>query len=189
MMSRHCNRAFTLVEILTVVVILGIAAAVIVPQLGSRDDQKAIAGARMVMADLIYAQNRAISTQTRHYVVFNTSSPQGYRIVTSVSPQVDIPHPITKASNYVVTFGHGGTPGLEDISLGAVNFEGAYTTVMFDELGVPYYYDSGSNTSSALATIDGSKIEIKSGVFTMPVYVQPYTGEITTPSNPVHTGP
>ena len=35
------NSGFTLVEILMVVVILGIASAIIVPQLGSRDDLRA----------------------------------------------------------------------------------------------------------------------------------------------------
>src|SRR5690242_16864757 len=92
--SRSKGRAagFTLVEILVVVVILGIAAAVIVPNMGTRSDLKAAAAARMIMADLIYAQNRAISTQTKHYVTFDTSaSPQTYRIVTSMTPLVDIP--------------------------------------------------------------------------------------------------
>ena len=50
--------------------------------MGTRDDLKAAAAARMLMADLIYAQNRAISTQTRHYVKFDTgSSPQTYSLV------------------------------------------------------------------------------------------------------------
>src|SRR5687768_15113383 len=98
--------AFTLVEILVVVLILGIAAAAIVPQMGNRGDLKAAAAARMIMADLIYAQNRAIATQTRHYVTFDTAaSPQTYRIVTSMTPLTDVTHPITKASSYAVTFG------------------------------------------------------------------------------------
>ena len=43
MLTQH-KGAFTLVEILTVVVILGIASAIIVPQISTRDDLKAAAG-------------------------------------------------------------------------------------------------------------------------------------------------
>ena len=66
---RRHDGGFTLVEILMVVVILGIAAACVVPQLSSRDDLKTAAAARVVMADLIYAQNRAIAVQqTVHFI-------------------------------------------------------------------------------------------------------------------------
>ena len=51
---------FTLVEILVVVIILGIAGAIIVPSIGTRNDLKAAAAARVIMADLIYTQNLAI---------------------------------------------------------------------------------------------------------------------------------
>ena len=57
------RRAFTLIEILTVVIILGISAAIIIPNVSNRDDMRAAGAARMVMADLIFAQNRAIATQ------------------------------------------------------------------------------------------------------------------------------
>jgi prepilin-type N-terminal cleavage/methylation domain-containing protein len=170
-------RAFTLVEILVVVTILGIAAAIIVPQMGSRGDLTAAAAARLIMADLIYAQNRAISTQTKHYVKFTTSSPQSYRLVTSVTPLVDITQPITKASQYLVTLGANGSPGLTNVSLGTVSFEGK-TTIAFDELGVPYYYDPGTNTTTALTTSGGSTIQVKCGTFTLTVSIEPYTGEI-----------
>lgn len=178
MSHKHSTRAFTLVEILVVVTILGIAAAIIVPQMGSRGDLKAAAAARIIMADLIYAQNRAISTQTKHYVKFSTAStPQSYRLLTSVTPLVDITHPITKASQYLVAFGSNGSPGLSDISLGAVSFEGK-TTLAFDELGVPYYYDSVANTTTALTTTGGSTIKVTSGTFTLTISIEPYTGEI-----------
>ncbi len=172
-------RAFTLIEILVVVVIMGIAAAVIVPTISDRDDLKAAAGARILMSDLMYAQNRAITTQTKHYVIFNnTAAPYSYRIATSVTPVVDITHPVTKASTYVVTFGANGTPGLSDVSLGTVTFEGK-KTIAFDELGVPYFYDPATSTTTALSVSAGSSIQVKSGKFTVTLKIEPYTGEIS----------
>jgi prepilin-type N-terminal cleavage/methylation domain-containing protein len=178
------RRAFTLVEILVVVVILGIAAAVIVPQMGTRDDLRVAAAARMVMADLIYAQNRAIATQQKHFVAFDTASATktyALRRATSLSPVtlVDVQHPITKDATYDVAFGGKNSP-MEHVTLGTVSFEG-YPTLVFDELGVPMYYDPAnpSNPLTPLATTDGSTIQVTSGKFTLTITVQPYTGEIT----------
>jgi prepilin-type N-terminal cleavage/methylation domain-containing protein len=108
-MARAFGGGFTLIEILVVLVILGIASAVIVPQIGRRDDLTASAATRMVMADLIYAQNKAIAMQSRHGVVFDTAtkSYQLYQFTpvsgTSNFTLTPVTHPITKQP-YVVQF-------------------------------------------------------------------------------------
>jgi prepilin-type N-terminal cleavage/methylation domain-containing protein len=178
MRDRQIGRAFTLVEILVVVVILGIAAAVVVPQIGTQSDLRAAAAARLIMADLIYAQNRAIATQSKHYVVFNTTAgSQSYRLkMASGAALVDIPQPITKETIYEVKFGQKATP-MADISLGTVNIE-SFPTIGFDELGVPYSYNAATSTPTALSTSGGSTIQVKCGTFTLTISVEPYTGEI-----------
>src|SRR5579872_1651697 len=70
------RRGFTLIEILMVVVILGIASAIILPQLASRDDLRCAAAARALMADLLYAQSRAIARGQMQYVQFSSGSYQ-----------------------------------------------------------------------------------------------------------------
>lgn len=172
-MRCHLNnlaRGFTLIEILVVVIIIGIAGALIVPQIGDHDDLKAAAAARVVMSDLIYAQNRAISTQQKHYVQFAAGTPQGYTVYSPISPATIIQHPI-QHQDYIARF--GTTAGLSQASLGQVDF-GGQKTIAFDELGAPYSYDG--TTVTALAA-PGS-IEVQSGKFKLTITVQPYTGEI-----------
>src|SRR5688572_14008047 len=90
---RNPRLAFTLIEILGVVVILGIISAVILPQLGSRDDQKVSAASRVLMADLTYVQNRAITKQKTHYVLFDATN-NFYRVLESMSPVTMIKNPV-----------------------------------------------------------------------------------------------
>src|SRR6476620_3484156 len=91
---RRRPRAFTLIEILCCVVILGIISAIIIPSIGSSDDLKVTAAARPVMSDLIYCQARAISTQARQYVVFDVANNQ-YRLDSAVVPaEATITHPV-----------------------------------------------------------------------------------------------
>jgi prepilin-type N-terminal cleavage/methylation domain-containing protein len=169
---RATRHGFTLVEILVVIVILGIIAAIIVPQIGSRSDIRCAAAARVVMADLIYAQNLAIAKQQTHYVRFTASSYGLYTTATGGSP---ITHPVEKTP-YTATFGSGGSSGLQTCSLTSAAFDGR-ATLAFDELGAPYSYDSGTNTIIPLAA--AGQIRIASGTFTMTVGLEPFTGELT----------
>jgi competence protein ComGD len=166
--------AFTLIEILVVVIIMGIAAAVIVPQIGSRGDLKTAAGARVVMADLIYAQNYAISYQTKVYVQFSPST-NSYSLLSAVSPATYLKRP--DATNYTTTFGTAGQYGFRDIGLGTVNFGSAKQTLVFDELGTPYSYDNA--TSSMTALTSPGTIALTADSATLTVSVEQDTGEIT----------
>ena len=171
--SSSVRRGFTLIEILTVIVVIGIASAIILPQMTSRDDQRVASASRELMADLLYAQNRAIAYQTRHYVQFNTAT-NSWQVMVDAggSPGAIITHPVN-GTPYVVSVGTGA---MSKVSLNSVSFDGN-TTISFDPIGVPYSYSSSTNTNAPLAS---GAVVFKAGTFQMTVNVAPYSGEITT---------
>jgi prepilin-type N-terminal cleavage/methylation domain-containing protein len=174
---RHLS-AFTLVEVMTVMVILGIAAACIVPQIGTRDDLSAAAAARAVMADLLYAQSRAISTQKMHFVEF---SGNGYTILardSDTSPLYTITNQTTQHS-YVVNFG-STNPIFPDVNISSVSFDASpSTTIQFDSLGAPWVYNLQQGTSAPLVNNGQITLTTPSAGLTATVLIDPATGEAT----------
>jgi prepilin-type N-terminal cleavage/methylation domain-containing protein len=173
-MLQHVRRAFTLVEILVVVVILGIASAIILPQLSSRSDLVASAAARQLVADLAYAQNRAITLQVKQYVSFApvTSTVGGSYTLMASSSGGSLTHPITKQP-YVQTLGTAST-GFSSVALSYASCDGN-TVLYFDETGVPY---SVPATGPAIPLSSGV-VRLKSGDATAEVAIEPYTGALT----------
>jgi prepilin-type N-terminal cleavage/methylation domain-containing protein len=185
--SSLVRRGFTLVEILAVVVIIGIASAIIIPQIGSRDDLRAASAARVLIADLIYAQNLAISSGKGVYIKFDKVANKYSMFTTDASgyPTVAVTHPITQQS-YVQQFGDinaSKEDAFEQISINQVNLSGIdatyanLTTVGFDEIGAPYVWNFTLNQRNDLA--DPATIVLKSGTYTTTITIAAATGEIT----------
>ena len=170
------GRAFTLVEILCVVVIVGIAGAVVIPMIGTRDDLKVASTTRTLMADLIYAQNMSITTQNPHYVVFDVA---GGKYDVQDSSLTTIMHPIEKSA-YTMRFGNSGKSAFRDCVLKSAKFIAGssgveYAAIGFDELGTPIVRTSSSTTEAMSSGV----VEIKAGQHTLLVEVEPFTGQIT----------
>ena len=171
--TRALAGGFTLIEILVVVVILGIAAAIVVPSIGSRSDLKATSAARMIMADLIYAQNRSISQQRWHWVRFDEAA-ETYEVLEQIDPSaVWIKHPV-EASDFVVNIGPGGPKPIRDVTFDDVDFDGK-VILAFDELGTPHSYDPGTKALTAMAA---GKITLACGDLKLTITVEPFSGEL-----------
>ena len=170
---RSVRQGFTLIEILVVVLIIGIAAAIVVPQLGTRNDMKVASAARVIMADLIYAQNLSITQQNYHYLAVEVAN-QRYSVRNAALNEVT--HPVNK-TNYRVRFGAGGTNGFNELTLISANFTGQsgsiYNTIGFDELGSPLVH-TGATTEPMTA----GAIIIQAGNHRMRIDIEPFTGQI-----------
>ena len=176
------RRGFTLVEILTVVLILGIASAIIAPQIGSRGDLKARAAARVLVSDLIYAQNVAIAQQKWMYVKFDAAN-ETYHVMDAAGPSgVDhvVTNPVLKEP-FIVRLGPAANSRMSDVRIQSAEFNGVDLTyrpeftLAFDELGTPFVYCYDENNTNEL--LDGTVI-FQSGTFTTKVTIERYTGEI-----------
>lgn len=160
--QRQAQTAFTLIEVLIVVTIIGIVSAVVVPEMLNSGQMTTQAAGRIVIADLIYAQNEAIAQQSPRRLVFNTNDNR-YSLTDGAG---NVIHVNWKSGgpgtgNYIVDFANDQR--FAGVSLGAVNF-GGDAFVEFDDLGSP----------SAGGTIDliGAKAHYR-------VVVSPLTGRVT----------
>src|SRR5205823_6845193 len=134
---------------------------------GTRDDMRVAAASRRLVADLIYAQNQAITTGKMVYVKFNTAT-STYTLLSTAATGADVTltNPFTQTT-YSQQFG-SSSKGWENIAINSAVFNGADATfrpeftVVFDEIGSPYVYDYAKNQTNDLN--DGSVV-IKAGTF------------------------
>jgi len=123
------RRAFTLTELIVVVVILAIAAAIVLPSMGDTKKFQAMSAARMISADLEYARDAAITSQVPVTATFNVAG----RSYTLSNTSGSLIHPMTKKA-YTIAF--ASERGFEQVSIVSASFGGA-AAVTFDVTGAP----------------------------------------------------
>lgn len=168
-----CRRGYTLVEVLVVVTVLGLAAALIAPSMGSTGVLRIQAAARQLVADITFAQSDALAYQSRRAIVF---LPAENRYVVCevngpiVDPETDaIFNPSRPAEKFDVTIDAEKMGGAQ-ITL--ADFDGD-NVLVFDELGGPVQAPDSETPSS------GGFVQITGSGFVYRVEVEPYTGRVT----------
>lgn len=166
-------RGYTLIEILVVVMILGIAAALVIPQIGSAHALRVQAAVRSIISDITFAQADALAMQEERAIVFELDSNR-YTLVEVVGGIID---PVENAM-----FDNGGPGGRFVRDLNADQFGGSRITqasfdgdsiLIFDELGSPLA--SPGDTTPGL----GGHIIVQGTDSSFRINIDAYTGRVT----------
>jgi len=153
-----------MIELLVVMAILAIAAAIAVPMISNAGSMQLRSAVTMVAADLEYAKSMSISRGQKYAVVFDKAN-ETYQITDE--SETTIPHPVKKGSFYIIDF--RADSRLAQVDIVDVSFDGA-SAVSFDYLGSPY---------SGAARLNSGAIMLRAGGVTRTVTVEAVTGYIS----------
>lgn len=171
---RRTAGGYTLVEVLVVVTIMGIAGALVIPSMDQTGVLKAQSAVRTIVSDITFAQTDSIAFQRGRAVMFDPDA-ETYRLVevtgSTLDPENDTMYdPLRDDGLYVVE--------LNDFDYGNVDLVsatfGTSTNLIFDEFGAPVSAP-GSNEP-----IGDGTIIIDSEFHRYTVRVDGMTGQITT---------
>jgi prepilin-type N-terminal cleavage/methylation domain-containing protein len=158
--TRRYSAAFTLIEVLIVVAIIGLAGAIVVPAIGKMGSLQIQAASRIVIADLIYAQNEAVAHQAVRKLVFDDAT-GSYKLTDADGNTLSATWKNGNANNFVVSFKNDDR--FTGVDLSTVDFGGA-KEIEFDALGTPS---------------SGGTVDLVSGSTRYRVSVAAFTGRIT----------
>lgn len=165
---RHARTAFTLIEILIVVTLLGLAASLIVPHMGRSDSLQTQAAVRSIVADVSFAQFDAMANQTTRRVIFDLDANQvrllgGDFTTGDEADQYILEDPLSNGREFILDLGDGKFGGTQIIS---ADFDGE-TFITFDEVGGPVDA-SFAPSAGGSAVLEGpnARYQINVGAFT-----------------------
>lgn len=171
--SRGRLGGYTLIELLIVVAILGLAGALVVPQIGQPDELAVQAAVRRVISDLSFAQSDALAHQELRRVHFYEDG-RGYVILRDpFDPATDYIYdplgPGGAQSPYVVDF--TAEDRFEGITVESAAIDGTERFVTYDELG--------GTLSPAGTPGTGGAVILRSTTRRYRISIAPFTGKLT----------
>jgi prepilin-type N-terminal cleavage/methylation domain-containing protein len=155
---------FTLVELLVVIACVAIAGMLVVPMAGNTESSRLRSAARQVVADLQYAQMRAMGNGLDGcMVVFSPTEPR-YHLASRTDPAQPINHPSDRQP-YVTHFGQGRVSHLKGVTITGVSVGGDQKL--------------GFTTLGALDQGTAATIDLRCGSSTLRITLNPTTGDAT----------
>ncbi len=162
------RRGFTLIEILIVITLMGLAGALIVPYMGRSDGLQTQAAVRSIVADVSFAQFDAMANQAVRRVEFDIATNQvrllgGDFTTGNPDDQYILEDPLSGGREFVLDLDAGRFGGTV---IQSADFDGN-TFITFDEVGGPVDHDF-QPSAGGLVILEGphALYEIRIGAFT-----------------------
>lgn len=189
---RSVRFAFTLIEVLLIVVVLGIAGAMVIPSMAQANVLRVQASVRTLVSDITFLQSDAVAYQARRAVWFgvvprwNPSSGQwefvegnGYSIAEVRGPSLDLStDALADPENPSRPYGRDfDLPRYGGAILSNPSFNGG-AMLIFDELGGPVAELDGPDPGEGGAVTIASRGEGSASATVFRVEVQAYTGRV-----------
>lgn len=175
------RRAYTLIELLIVIALLGVAASLVVPRLVGRNQLVLQAAVRQIVADLSFAQADALAHQAYRRVVFFDDG-TGYALIEVNEANFDNPFDPSDASQYITDpmapsseNGHYIVDFTEDR-----RFDGVVVSDVSIDDDSPYItFDAlGGTVMSGLVPGTGGIIDVSFDGASYRVNIEPFTGKL-----------
>jgi prepilin-type N-terminal cleavage/methylation domain-containing protein len=173
--------AYTLLELLMVIALLGLAASLLIPHMTGRGSLDTQAAVRMLIADLSFAQSDAMAHQELRRVHFYDDG-RGYCIVRvlGVFDEPFDPDTAQYVSDPIAPAGHLGRYIVDftadkrftGVTLPTVSIDGGQRHITYDTLG-------GTVAGGGALPGIGGSITVSSNEATYQINIAPFTGKIT----------
>ncbi len=166
--GRESRRGFTLIEILIVVALMGIAASILIPNMRNAVSFETEAAVRRIVSDLSFAQSDAMAWQSPRRVLFAEDG-TGYRLLASpFDPENDVLYdPISNegSGRYVIDFTTDRR--FPNIRIEGVDFDGGQNFITYDAIGGPVNGENASSIGgSFVVSGNGERFEVRVSGFT-----------------------
>lgn len=167
-------RAFTLLELLVTIAVLGIAGALIIPSMAEAGSLRVQGAVRTLVSDISFAQADAVAFQERRAIVFDRTN-SSYSLVAIPNGQIDVANNVlfdpTKGDGRFTVRLNLERFGFAQID--NVDFGNGSPNLIFDAVGGPVSTPDGD------AAGPGGVVRITGSNQTYDLAVEAFTGRVT----------
>lgn len=161
-------KGFTFVELLIVILILALVATLAFPMFADSDAVRVQAAARLLTADVGFAQLDSIAHADDRCVVSFNQGAGSYTLARSSAPTTPITEPVT-GQPYVTVLGTGRAAEMSGVVIQSYSL-GGDDKIIFGQYG-------------ELDQATSATIQLQRGAFSMTVQIDSTNGEVTVTTN------